>query len=233
VKAKTIRYTIEEPCHEDWNQMKPEAKGRFCSSCSKTVVDFSSMSDFSIVTYMEGKKHESVCGRFRPDQMDRPYLLPKPHQVVSFDLKAVALGLALTTFSAVHVNAQVVVPDTTQVIYQEPLDGLVSRIEYYDHSGEKFASGIILVDGRISQLVTTIQLMDASGNEILKLTPDKDGKFKIPLDWSKNPESLFVSGPDLISSTVLFGEKESLQDLKINLYSEEIMLKGNIKPRVK
>lgn len=234
MKAKAITYTIEEPCHEDWNQMKPEAKGRFCEACSKTVVDFSSMSDFSIVTYLEGKKHESVCGRFRPDQMDRPYLLPKPHQAFSFDLKAVALGLALTTFSAIHSDAQVTPIDTTQVIYQEPLDGLVRAIEYYDHSDEKFASGIVLIDGRINNnLLTTIQLRDASGNEILKMTPEKDGKFKIPLDWSKNPASLFVSGPGLISSTVIFGEKESIQDLKMNLYSEEIMLKGNIKARDK
>jgi hypothetical protein len=121
MKRKLIKYSIEEPCHEDWNQMKPEVKGRFCESCSKTVVDFSSMSDFSIVSYLEEKKNESVCGRFRPSQMDRPYLLPKPHQAFQFDLKAVALGLALTTFSAIHLNAQVTPIDTSQVIYQEPI----------------------------------------------------------------------------------------------------------------
>lgn len=110
MKAKKIKYSIEEPCHEDWNQMKPEAKGRFCESCSKTVVDFSSMSDFSIVNYLEGKKNESVCGRFTPNQMDKTYFLPKRHHSFSFDLKAVALGLALSTFSAVHLNAQVTPP---------------------------------------------------------------------------------------------------------------------------
>ncbi len=230
MKTKTIKYTIEEPCHEDWNQMKPEAKGRFCEACSKTVVDFSSMSDFSIVTYLEEKKHESVCGRFRPDQMERSYVLPRPHQAFSFDLKAVALGLALTTFSAIHVEAQVTPIDTTQIIYQEPLDGLVSAIEYYDHSDEKFATGTILVDGKGYGLVN-IQLMDESGNEILKTIPEKDGKFKVPLDWNKKPISLFVSGPGLISSTVVLSDKESIHNLKITLYSEEIMLKGNIKAR--
>lgn len=228
MKAKTIKYTIEEPCHEDWNQMKPEAKGRFCEACSKTVVDFSSMSDFSIVSYLEGKKHESVCGRFRPDQMEKSYSLSIPHRSFSFDLKAVALGLALTTFSAIHVDAQVTPIDTTQVIYQEPLDGLVSMTEYYDHSDEKFISGTILVYGKDNGIVI-IQLMDEAGNEILKTFAEwQNGKFKIPLDWSKKPVSLSVSAPGLISSTLILSEKESIQDLKITLYKEEIMLKGNV-----
>ena len=229
MKRKHIKYSIEEPCHEDWDQMKPEAKGRFCSSCSKTVVDFSSMSDFSIVNYLEGKKNESVCGRFRPRQMDKTYSLPKPHPAFQFDLKAVALGLALSTFSAIHLDAQVTPIDTSQVIHQEPLDGMVSAIEYYDHSDERFTSGTILVNGKGYGFVT-IQLMDISGNEISKMSPDKDGRFTIPVDWSKSKEpfSLLISGSGLISHILHFHEEESIKDLKITLYYEEIMLKGNV-----
>lgn len=230
MKAKRVKYSIEDPCHEDWDQMKPESKGRFCETCCKTVVDFSSMSDFSIVNYLEGKKNESVCGRFRPDQMDKTYLLTKPHHGFSFDLKAVAFGLALSTFSAVHSDAQVTPIDTTQVIYREPLDGMVSMVEYYDHSDEKFASGTILVDGRKYGLVT-IQLLNVSGNVISTVTPDKDGRFSIPVDWSKSedPQSLFISGEGLISRSIVFHEMESIQDMKITLFRKEVMLKGNIK----
>lgn len=227
MKAKKVKYTIEEPCHEDWYQMKPEAKGRFCSSCSKTVVDFSSMSDFSIVSYLEGKKNESVCGRFRPDQMEKTYSLPKPHQVFHFDLRAVALGLALTTFSAIHADAQVTPIDTTQVIYQEPLDGMVSAIEYYDHTDEKFSGGVISVDGGRYDLIT-IQLKNSEGNEIYRTAPDKEGKFKIPLDWSKNPHSITVGGPGLVSTIRVLSDYESIRNFEITLYVEEIMLKGNV-----
>lgn len=230
MKMKSVKYSIEDPCHEDWDQMKPEAKGRFCEACSKTVVDFSSMSDFSIVSYLEAKKNEAVCGRFRPDQMNKTYLFPKPHHGFSFDLKAVALGLALSTFSAIHTDAQVTPVDTTKVIYQEPLDGLVSFIEYYDHSDEKFVSGTILVDGREYGLVT-IQLLNVSGNVISAMTPDKDGRFSIPVDWSKSedPQSLFISGAGLISHSIVFHEMESVQDMKITLFRKEVMLKGDIK----
>jgi len=228
MKRKLIKYAIEEPCHEDWDQMKPEAKGRFCDACSKTVIDFSSMSDFSIVSYLEGKKDEAVCGRFRPSQMDKTYSLSRPHPVFQFDLKAVALGLALSTFSAIHVDAQVTPPiDTTQVIYQEPLDVMVSVVEYYDHSDEKSTNGKILVDGKGYKSVS-IQLMDDDGKEIVKVTPYEDGKFNILLDWKKNPASLVVSGQGLITTTILFHEERSIRDLKITLYEEEIMLKGNV-----
>lgn len=228
MKAKTVRYTIEEPCHEDWNRMKPAEKGRFCEACSKTVVDFSSMSDFSIVNYLEGKKNESVCGRFRPDQMDKAYLLTKPHhQVFDFNLKAVALGLALSTFSAIQADAQITPIDTSQVIYQEPLDGMVSMIEYYDHSDEKFVSGSIIVPGNQFELII-IQLMNEEAKEISKIALNKNGTFKMPLDWSKNPASILVSGPGFVSATRYLSSEESITDLKITLFQEEIMIKGNV-----
>jgi hypothetical protein len=230
MKTKIIKYAIEEPCHADWNEMKPEAKGRFCESCSKTVVDFSSMSDFSIVNYLEGKKNESVCGRFRPDQMDKTYLWTKPQSYFSFDLKAVALGLALTTFSAVHVDAQVTTPieqiDTLKVNQMEPLDGLISQVAYYDHSDEKYVGGKITAPGDRYEFIV-IQLMNMEGKEILKITPNKDGTFKIPLDWSKDPFSILVSGLDLTSINRYFLNEESISDLEITLY-EEMMIQGKI-----
>lgn len=68
--AKKITLQIPEPCHEDWNQMTPQGLGRHCDSCAKTVVDFTAKSDKFIASYF--KKHENVCGRFRPDQLNRP-----------------------------------------------------------------------------------------------------------------------------------------------------------------
>ena len=106
MRVKSIQYSIQNPCDESWNDMKPESIGRFCGSCEKTVVDFTSMSDFSIVNYLEKHKNEKVCGRFTQPQLDRVYQLNQPVFAQSFDLRAVVLGLALSTFSALHSFAQ-------------------------------------------------------------------------------------------------------------------------------
>jgi hypothetical protein len=64
--------TVPEPCHEDWNQMRPEDRGRFCSSCCKTVVDFSQMSDTGIAEYLAQSSTGKLCGRFKQTQLSRP-----------------------------------------------------------------------------------------------------------------------------------------------------------------
>lgn len=63
---------IAEPCHEDWNKMLPDAKGKFCKSCSKSVVDFSNKTDLEIHSILTEKKGEKVCGHFRSSQVNRP-----------------------------------------------------------------------------------------------------------------------------------------------------------------
>lgn len=63
---------IPEPCHEDWNKMQPDAKGKFCSSCSKSVFDFSDKTDAEIKTILIEHKDQKVCGHFKKTQIDRP-----------------------------------------------------------------------------------------------------------------------------------------------------------------
>ncbi|WP_157588794.1 hypothetical protein [Psychroserpens burtonensis] len=45
----TLIINIPKPCHEDWNQMTTQQKGRHCSSCEKTVIDFTSKTNEQIV----------------------------------------------------------------------------------------------------------------------------------------------------------------------------------------
>ena len=47
---------INEPCSQDWDSMTAAGQGKFCSQCSKTVIDFTGLSDAEIVRYIESKK---------------------------------------------------------------------------------------------------------------------------------------------------------------------------------
>jgi hypothetical protein len=42
-------------------------KGKFCSTCSKTVHDFTNFSDAELINNFESNKN--ICGRFREDQL--------------------------------------------------------------------------------------------------------------------------------------------------------------------
>jgi len=70
---KNIQLRIDNPCSENWEHMRPEEKGRFCSSCKKTVVDFTAMTDHEMVQWFTNRE-ENVCGRFHGDQLNRELL---------------------------------------------------------------------------------------------------------------------------------------------------------------
>ncbi len=74
---KNMQLHIDSPCQENWAAMTPEGQGRFCASCSKTVVDFTAMSDREVMAYFQNRKGE-VCGRFYNDQLNRPILPERP-----------------------------------------------------------------------------------------------------------------------------------------------------------
>jgi hypothetical protein len=77
VMSKNLQIRIPEPCGESWENMGQAGNGRFCSSCSKTVVDFSLMSDQEVLSYL-GSQEKKVCGRFTPDQLGRDIRLGQP-----------------------------------------------------------------------------------------------------------------------------------------------------------
>ena len=75
--SKKIALSIAEPCHENWEKMSPDAKGKFCGSCQKQVVDFTNMSDTQVAQFFKKPSTGSVCGRFMTDQLNREIEIPK------------------------------------------------------------------------------------------------------------------------------------------------------------
>ncbi|WP_264552415.1 hypothetical protein [Flavobacterium sp. N2038] len=64
------KITIPKPCHENWDKMMPKENGRFCMSCSKTVVDFTSMLPEEIQHFFIQNQNNRVCGRFKNEQLN-------------------------------------------------------------------------------------------------------------------------------------------------------------------
>lgn len=109
---KQFKISVPKPCHEDWSKMTPKEKGRFCQSCSKTVVDFTLKSKEEIQEYLSKNFGNRVCGHFRREQLDTVTLeLPASafHQNLSFQklfLLVLLIVMGTTLFSCQDSNGK-------------------------------------------------------------------------------------------------------------------------------
>lgn len=229
MKAKSIKYSIQNPCDKSWNDMTSESTGRFCGSCEKSVVDFTSMSDFSIVNYFENHKSEKVCGRFTKPQLDRVYELNQPVFAPIFDLRAVVLGFALTTFSAVHSFAQtepqpIGIDTTVQV---EPMVLGKIAFQHFNHEKESKVSGTIGASRKDFDQIS-VQLKDVNGAVLKTIHPDSKGKFSMDLNWKLDPASLTISSTNYETQELYFSSLRTLSNLHVELVDQVEMILGEL-----
>lgn len=55
---------IKKPCSENWDNMNPQDKGRFCMSCEKVVTDFTNNTPEEIYTILKQNNLAHTCGQF-------------------------------------------------------------------------------------------------------------------------------------------------------------------------
>jgi hypothetical protein len=73
--ANKIHISIPKPCGENWNKMTSSEKGKFCASCQKDIIDFTSASNREILNYYN--QNSKVCGRFTGSQLNRNIFIAK------------------------------------------------------------------------------------------------------------------------------------------------------------
>ena len=71
----TLQISIPDPCKQDWTSLPNAGAGKYCDACSKTVTDFSLMSDAMLLAHI--KRNGLGCGLFRQDQLNRPLIQTK------------------------------------------------------------------------------------------------------------------------------------------------------------
>jgi hypothetical protein len=102
--------SIPKPCHEDWNQMTPKEKGKFCNACSKTVIDFTKMETFEIQDFINENKNTLICGHFKQTQLDGinlripTQILIKPQNFHRIFLLALLITMGISILNCTNVN---------------------------------------------------------------------------------------------------------------------------------
>jgi outer membrane protein OmpA-like peptidoglycan-associated protein len=64
-----LQVSVKKPCAEKWDAMSSSEKGRFCTSCSTEVVDFTRFSESQLQDQLSIYKNSNFCGKFRNDQL--------------------------------------------------------------------------------------------------------------------------------------------------------------------
>lgn len=144
---KPLRISIPDPCHQEWEKMTPVAKGRFCDSCQKKVIDFSRSSDREIVRAFA--KDENLCGRFLDTQLDRDLIVTTEKNSWWIAASAAVLSLMTGTIEAVA-QTNVVAEQTEAINPENPTQILSIRGNVSDEAGALPGTTISVKDSTIS-----------------------------------------------------------------------------------
>ncbi|WGD33498.1 hypothetical protein [Olleya sp. YS] len=113
---------IPKPCHEGWDTMTPKEKGRFCSACNKTVVDFTKMDTYQIQDFLIENKDQRICGHIKQSQLDSINLriplglIQQNHSVYKSFFLAVLIVMGTSLFSCSTNNGKPKKIDSIEVI---------------------------------------------------------------------------------------------------------------------
>ncbi len=248
--AKKIQLSIPEPCHENWNAMTPTDKGRFCASCQKQVIDFSTMSDRQIAQFFKKPSTGSVCGRFMQDQLDRDIDIPRKRIPWVKYFFQFALPAFLFSMKARAQGAVILKSDTTK----SPRV-LMKGKPYISEKASESALGqlkipplsidIIEKQEKLSRPATPVvisgKVVDENGvtlpyanigikgkGSVFNIASDTNGLFSLSLAESKEEIILIVShiGFEVKEVLVTRGNFKSVQN--IVLLSANTFFEGNI-----
>jgi hypothetical protein len=189
MSCKPIQLSIPLPCREDWDQMSPDGRGRFCASCQKTVIDFSNWTDTALYEFFS-KNTGPVCGRFQNTQLNRNIKIPPQPKSRLYRL-VIACGLTLIFaqipeahagvkaqteyFSETEISEDISTGDSTNslkiITRDEVAEPMVGAIAYLSKNGKRVRSGVTGIDGEL-----TLSTIDTGRYELIVTYTGYSGK---------------------------------------------------------
>jgi hypothetical protein len=165
--------TIPDPCHQDWNKMTPTEKGKFCSVCSKEVVDLRLKSKVEIADLINNGGN--LCGVFNEKQLNT-WVLP------SSKSKKVPLKWLVSMAAALPLTTPVVAQDTQTI--QSEIRFSNDGIPINDHkvTDTVHIYGVVR-DSKTSETIPFAAVQIGSREDLMTMT-DFDGNFSFKVPFS-------------------------------------------------
>ncbi len=208
-----LKIKIPTPCHQDWNAMIPNVQGRHCNACVKTVIDFTAMTDDEIkYFFLNKKKEEKVCGRFRNEQLRR-ITIDLPHNIFYTQiplwkkyLAAILIVFSGTLFSCdTHLKGDFATITETETVGKlielpQKVDSLIKDTSFFiTLPSPQPTTGVIIVPPTEIQGDITIEPMPPQigmGEIEVEDTP------KIEEKYNKVGEIMFIEKIDTVAKKI-------------------------------
>jgi hypothetical protein len=189
--SKKVNISIPKPCHENWEAMTPEDKGRFCSVCTKTVFDLTKATDKEIIEHL--KKDKNACGRFYKNQLSQDLVINKYNSnywtIFTFSL------VGLFGFGNHNVYSQVK-QDTVQTEKNTDIKDQNNQPKYRKIKGNVY--------DELGGIAGAHVITKRSNN---KTVTDMEGNFEIEV---KNNDILEITYEGKITEEILISDKKIL-----------------------
>jgi len=195
---KSITIKIPEPCHEDWAQMTPTEKGKFCGVCTKEVFDFTKSTDEELIKRLDAGK--SLCGRFSKSQLDREVKMERKSKNNLLPYAA-SLLLPLSILGTSEMNAQ-----GGPIVHENAFVSL--------GIGGNPVKSIVTITG----FITDINNIPINNAEVFVLETGKsvrtapDGSYKLVCT---SGSTIFSIKDGLTSERIIVGTKDATVDMKL------------------
>ena len=202
-----INIQIDQPCSENFNTFSKTEKGGFCTSCNKSVIDFTKMSDQEVINYLSDQTIKT-CGLFLDSQLKSYSNVgkqkPNPFLSSIFGLSLLSL-LAFTNSYAQEKSSK------SEVVQKEKTT--VSKESNQMDSNDKFT-----VSGMVSNEIGPLADVNIYvKNKNFSVQTNSQGKFTFPQQLATD-DILIVS---------YIGYKN--QEIKVSRQNQSDIINLNIK----
>lgn len=229
MKSKSISIRIQNPCHEDWDQMTLTDTGKFCAACSKNVTDFTSMTDNEILTFLENQNGK-LCGQLRGSQLNRMIvhtnLQGRNHRLNAFFAALMLAGGAGSAMAQDTIPPYRVKYTPTVIIDEKHPTGPVC-IKGPGKTEALVLKAVLIdtmSDSRVYGATVTIK-----GTDIVAETDEK-GNFvmQIPENLQGDSITLMIKNPGYFVEWKTIAVADVEKTSKVEVAFNEIMMKGEM-----
>lgn len=206
MKTSITKINIAEPCSQNWELMEKRDQQRFCASCNKCVIDFSTYTNAEIIQILANSTDE-VCGRLSRTQLDQLnyhlVVAPAANRNWMKYLGVMAIGASIFAQNVVASAPKNTIPTAIHVNKND--DKKISPV--------KRIYGYVLDEDKKPMAGIKVMI----GNTKLFALTDKDGRYEINLGdrFNQKNKQLMVESIRFDGGLFIDFSREKQQDLVV------------------